>query len=77
MARKTLEGTVITSAQKTAKVEIENFVKHPIYSKVMKRKNNILAHDENNISKVGDRVLIEECRPVSLNKSFVIKKVIS
>lgn len=76
MSKKILEGIVVRAKEKTVRVEIESSVKHPIYSKVIKRKKIILSHDEENIAKPGDRVEIESCRPISLKKSFIVKKVI-
>jgi small subunit ribosomal protein S17 len=77
MAKKIFEGTVIKSHQKTIRVEIEGFTKHPVYSKILKRKKSILAHDEGDEAKVGDRVMIEETRPISLRKSFTLKKILT
>ena len=59
-------------ADKTISVKIERKVKHPKYGKVIKRSTKVHAHDENNTAKIGDFVSIQECRPISKLKSFVL-----
>lgn len=76
MSKKLFEGTVVKTYHKTIRVEVESLVKHPIYSKVIKRKKNLLAHDEAGTAKIGDTVVVEETRPISLKKSFILKKVV-
>jgi len=68
-----LSGIVVSDkADKTISVKIERKVKHPKYGKVIKRSTKVHAHDENNSAKVGDFVSIQECRPISKLKSFVL-----
>jgi len=68
-----LSGVVVSNkADKTISVKIERKVKHPKYGKVIKRSTKVHAHDENNSAKVGDFVSIQECRPISKLKSFVL-----
>ena len=69
---------VITSdtRDKSCKVEIQFTVKHPKYGKYIRRRTVIQAHDEQNVAKLGDRVEIAECRPLSKTKSWVLTKVI-
>ncbi|MEK9649881.1 MAG: 30S ribosomal protein S17 [Gammaproteobacteria bacterium] len=68
-----LSGVVVSDkADKTITVKIERTVKHPKYGKVIKRSTKVHAHDENNSAKVGDFVSIQECRPISKLKSFVL-----
>ena len=68
-----LSGVVVSDkAHKTISVKIERKVKHPKYGKVIKRSTKVHAHDENNSAKVGDFVSIQECRPISKLKSFVL-----
>ena len=68
-----LSGVVISDkADITISVKIERKVKHPKYGKVIKRSTKVHAHDENNSAKVGDFVSIQECRPISKLKSFVL-----
>ena len=69
---------VITSdtRNKSCKVEIQFTVKHPKYGKYIRRRTIIQVHDEQNVAKLGDRVEIAECRPLSKTKSWVLTKVI-
>lgn len=68
-----LSGVVVSDkADKTISVKIERKVKHPKYGKVIKRSTKVHAHDENNSAKVGDFVSIQECRPISKLKSFIL-----
>ena len=75
---KTFEGTVTTDArQRTVKVEWENKVKDEKYSRYFKTKSAVSAHNPDCISaKVGDKVLIAECRPLSKTKHFTVVEVI-
>lgn len=75
--KKTLRGVVVSNKmQKTVVVEVNRFVKHPKYGKYMKQSKKYKAHDEENTYKVGDKVSIEETRPISKDKSFkVIGKI--
>jgi small subunit ribosomal protein S17 len=61
---------------KTRRVAVSFSVMHPKYGKWMKRKTVIHAHDEGNVSKLGDTVEVAECRPVSKTKSWVILDVV-
>ena len=66
-----LTGVVISDkADKTITVKIERKVKHPTYSKIMKRSTKVHAHDEENIARIGDVVTVEECRPYSKSKTW-------
>ena len=72
--RKTRTGTVVSNKmEKTVVVAIEDNVRHPLYKKIVKRTVRLKAHDENNEYKVGDIVAIEEHRPISKTKSWVVK----
>jgi len=72
MKRK-LKGIVVSDKmQKTRVVEVERFIKHPKYQKYFKSSNRFKAHDENNEYKTGDRVVIEETRPLSKDKRWRI-----
>ena len=57
-------------ADKTITVKVERKVKHPTYSKIMKRSTKVHAHDEENMAKVGDVVTVQECRPYSKSKTW-------
>jgi len=73
---KILEGVVTsTKMAKTATVLVERFKSHPLYKKRIKVKKKYHAHDEIGV-KVGDRVRIQECRPISKTKRFKIIEVI-
>ncbi|PCH91644.1 30S ribosomal protein S17 [Candidatus Kaiserbacteria bacterium] len=73
-AGKTLRGTVVgTDMEKTAKVAVSRYVKHPKYKKFIKQVKKFLVHDPENSATVGDKVVIRESRPISKNKNFVIE----
>lgn len=75
--KRTLVGRVVSDKMdKTVSVLIERHVKHPLYGKIVRRSKKYLAHDENNQAKVGDIVEIQESRPISKNKSWVLSKVV-
>lgn len=74
MPRRILQGTVKSTANdKTVVVEVERRFRHPLYGKFVKHNKKYKAHDENNEFKVGDIVAIEEHRPISKTKSWVVK----
>jgi len=76
--RKSREGVVVSDAmQKTRVVRTERVFHHPRYQRVIRTSKKLKAHDENNASRVGDRVLIEETRPMSKEKRWRIRKVLS
>lgn len=73
-----LVGKVVSDKMdKTIVVMIERLVKHPKYGKMMKRRTKLHAHDENQISQIGNTVKIRESRPLSKTKSWVLVEVIS
>ncbi|HWK74340.1 MAG TPA: 30S ribosomal protein S17 [Povalibacter sp.] len=77
-AAKTITGKVVSNKmQKTITVMVERYVPHPVYGKYLRRSTHYLAHDENNESREGDVVAIEQCRPLSRHKSFRLVRVIS
>ncbi len=74
---RTLEGRVISTAMdKTITVLVERRVKHPLYGKFIRRSTKIHAHDEANSCNLGDRVRIEQCRPISKTKSWRLIEII-
>ncbi len=76
--RKTKEGVVVSDAmQKTRVVRIERVYRHPRYQRVIRMSKKLKAHDEGNESKVGDRVLIEETRPLSKEKRWRIRQILA
>jgi len=75
---KTREGVVVSDKMtKTRVVVIERVYRHPRYERVITRSKRLKAHDETNVSKVGDRVLIEETRPLSKDKRWRIRQVLT
>ncbi len=71
--KRQLAGSVVRkSGSKTVSVEIVRVVAHPLYGKRMNRTNRYLAHDESDSLAVGDTVLIEESRPLSKRKRWVV-----
>jgi small subunit ribosomal protein S17 len=75
--RKERQGVVIGDRmQKTVVVSVERTVMHPKYKKYLRRSTRVKAHDENNQCRVGDRVLIVECRPLSRDKCWRVSKVL-
>ena len=62
--------------QKTRVVVVERVFRHPVYQRVVKRTKKFKAHDERNESHTGDRVLIEEARPLSKDKRWMIRKIV-
>lgn len=70
-------GTVVSNKMhKTIVVEVERKVKHPLYGKYMKRFSKMYAHDDANICKVGDIVLIKQSRPISKTKHWELVRVV-
>ncbi len=78
MAKRVVIGVVTRDkADQTRRVEVPRLVKHPIYGKTMRRRTICYAHDAENKSKMGDMVEIEECRPVSKLKRWVLKRIVA
>jgi small subunit ribosomal protein S17 len=76
--KKTREGVVVSDKMtKTRVVVIERVFRHPQYERGITRSKRLKAHDEQNASKVGDRVLIEETRPLSKEKRWRILQVLA
>ncbi|GAA4851298.1 30S ribosomal protein S17 [Actinomycetospora corticicola] len=75
--RKTREGLVVSDKMaKTIVVSLEDRVKHPRYSKVIRRTKKVKAHDENNTAGPGDRVLLMETRPLSATKRWRLVSIL-
>jgi small subunit ribosomal protein S17 len=76
--RKTLIGTVVsTKMAKTIAVERERRFTHPLYGKIVRRHQKLLAHDEQEIARDGDRVEIVETRPMSRSKHWRLLRVLA
>lgn len=73
-----LVGQVVSDKmEKTIVVEVERTFKHAQYGKVIRRSKKYKVHDEENVAKIGDKVEITECRPLSKTKHMVLSRVIS
>ena len=76
-SRKRMIGVVVSDKmQKTVTVEVEGLMKHARYKKYVVRSKRYKAHDEQNSCRVGDKVLIEETRPLSLQKRWRVKEIL-
>ena len=73
MPKRILQGTV-TSAKndKTVSVKVERTFRHPLYKKTVRKSAKYVAHDAKGKCKVGDKVRIQECRPMSKTKSWMV-----
>jgi small subunit ribosomal protein S17 len=73
MPKRILQGTVVSDKQdKTVVVKVERRFTHPLLKKTVRRTKNYHAHDEANASKVGETVRIEESKPLSKLKRWVV-----
>jgi small subunit ribosomal protein S17 len=74
---RTVTGTVVSNKMdKTVTVMIERKVKHPVYGKYIRRSTKLHVHDEGNTCQEGDKVTIEQCRPLSKSKSWRLVDVV-
>ncbi|QUH19885.1 30S ribosomal protein S17 [Alkaliphilus sp. B6464] len=75
--RKTRVGRVVSDKmEKTIVVLVEDFVRHPLYGKAVKRTKKFKAHDEMNECGIGDRVRIMETKPLSKDKRWRLVKIV-
>ena len=73
---RTASGTVVSNKMdKTITVLVERRIKHPLYGKYIKRSKKIHAHDADNQCQEGDKVTIEETRPISKSKAWKLSSV--
>jgi small subunit ribosomal protein S17 len=73
MPKRVLTGRVVSDKQdKTVTVLVERRVMHPLYKKFIRRSKRYAAHDDTNLAQEGDLVKIEECRPISKRKSWLL-----
>ena len=73
MPKRILQGVVVSDVQnKTVVVKVERRFTHPLLKKTVRRSKNYHAHDEANVCKTGDEVSIEETRPMSKLKRWVV-----
>lgn len=75
MPKRILQGVVVSNkADKTVTVKVERRVTHPVYRKIVRVSKKYAAHDEQNTCQIGDKVKIQESRPISKTKSWVVLK---
>ncbi len=75
--RKVRVGLVVSDKMdKTITVRVEDFIRHPLYGKRIKRSKKFKTHDENNICSMGDRVKIMETRPLSKDKRWRLVEIV-
>ena len=75
--RKTRVGVVVSNKmEKTVTVAVEDFVRHSLYGKAVKRTMNFKAHDEENVCNLGDKVRIMETRPLSKSKRWRLVEIV-
>ncbi|MFK0165257.1 30S ribosomal protein S17 [Rhizobium sp. NPDC090279] len=73
MPKRILQGVVVSDKnEKTVVVRVERRFAHPLLQKTVRRSKKYKAHDENNQYKVGDAVSIEECAPISKDKTWTV-----
>ncbi len=76
-ARKTKIGIVVSDKMdKTIVVAMEDFIRHPLYGKAVKRTKKFKAHYENNECQIGDKVIIMETRPLSKDKRWRLVNIV-
>ena len=75
--RKTRTGIVVSDKmQKTIVVELEDRKQHALYGKILRTNSKVKAHDEDEIAGIGDRVRIQETRPLSKDKHFRLIEIV-
>jgi small subunit ribosomal protein S17 len=75
--RKERIGIVVSNKMgKSIVIAVKRKVKHPIYGKFVNRTTKLMAHDEENTCKIGDKVRISETRPLSKNKTWRLVEII-
>jgi len=78
MAKKERIGIVVSNkAAKTIIVVIQTKYQHPKYGKILIKTKRYMAHDENNLCKTGDMVLVEECPTYSRHKKWILKEILN
>lgn len=74
---RTLTGQVVSDKMdKSAVVMVERKVRHPLYGKYIRRSTRMHVHDANNECRQGDTVTIQQCRPMSKTKSWMLLEVV-
>ena len=76
--RRTVVGVVASDRmQKSVVVMVERLVKHPVYKKIVRRRTKLMAHNENDEARLGDRVELVETRPLSRRKSWRVARILT
>ncbi|MCX5870641.1 MAG: 30S ribosomal protein S17 [Deltaproteobacteria bacterium] len=76
-SKKTKTGSVVSDRmEKSIVVQVERKIKHPLYGKFVKKTVKYIADDPENLCKIGDLVLIEECRPLSKRKRWRLRTIL-
>jgi small subunit ribosomal protein S17 len=72
-----IDGIVTSVAMdRTVTVMVERTVRHPVYAKFLRRSTKLHAHDERNECSKGDRVRVEQCRPISKTKRWKLVSIL-
>ncbi len=75
--RSTKVGRVVSDGmEKSVVVAVDRLFRHPFYGKTIRRTRKFMAHDEENACQVGDKVKLEETRPLSKRKHWVVAEII-
>jgi len=75
--RRRMEGVIVSDKMdKTVMVEVTRLRRHRLYKKVIRQRRKLMAHDEENACRVGDRVQIVESRPLSRHKHWVVETIL-
>jgi small subunit ribosomal protein S17 len=76
-SKRELLGTITSDKMdKTVVVTVDRLEKHPVFKKYIRRRTTFKAHDEKNECRMGDKVLIRECRPLSKNKCWRVVNIV-
>lgn len=76
-SKRTIVGVVVSDKMdKSITIAVNRLVPHELYGKYVKRTSKLMAHDEENICKVGDKVEVSSCRPLSKNKVWKLDRII-
>ncbi|HOO39179.1 MAG TPA: 30S ribosomal protein S17 [Deltaproteobacteria bacterium] len=76
-SKRELLGTITSDKMdKTVVVTVDRLEKHPVFKKYIRRRTTFKAHDEKNECRMGDTVLIRECRPLSKNKCWRVVNIV-
>lgn len=75
--QKTRVGVVVSNKMdKSIVVRTERIIRHQLYGKTLRRQVKYMVDDQQNLCNIGDRVLIEECRPLSKNKRWRLREIV-